>query len=565
LVNVSTQEIYRAGVAIKGDRIAIVGDIEYARGPDTTVIDAEGRYITPGLIDGHLHMYHSYLGVNEFVEVLLTHGVTAWADGFYAQGIVGGLEGVRFFKRAFEARPLRLIFLVPTLAYLQNRELGLQPTPGIDRDEMEAMLDWDGCLGLEEPPFLPIVDKWDEFLDLFEKTLAQRKTITGHAAGISWRQLQAYVAMGTSTDHEMTTTDEAVDRARAGMTLLMRQASGAVDVPALVKAYTEQKIDSRSLGFCVDVGSPEKLFHQGSVDENIRVAVSNGVPPPIAVQMATINVAQAFGIDQDMGVLAPGRYADLVLVDDLVEFTLNRVMVGGETVVEAGELTAKLAPVAYPRSFRGTVRLASEITTADLQVRVPPERDSVEVRVIRITDGSLFTAEEQAALSVVDGIAQPDIANDVLPLAMADRFQKGEASIGIGFVHGFGLRTGAIASSVNAVCENLVSVGASIDDMAIAMNHLAEIGGGKIVVVEGEVVALAELPILGLLSEDPLISVITKFERAFAEIAKLGCTVVSPFSQLEFCFACGEIGDLKLSDEGLVRIDPPEKVGLIVD
>ena len=459
VVNVLTQEIYEAGVAIAGDRIAAVGDIEYARGRDTAVVDASGRYVTPGLVDGHLHMYHSYLGVNEFVEAMLTHGITTTTDGFYGQGIVGGMDAVRFFKDAFDERPLRLIFLVPTLAYLQNRELGLEPAPGIGVDEMHEMLNWDGCLGLEEPPFVPIVEKWDEFLDLFEATLAQRKIITGHAAGINWRQTQAYVAMGTSTDHEAVAVDEALYKARAGIKLLMRQGSGAFDVPTLVKAFTEHKIDPRRLAFCADLASPEKLLAEGGVDENIRVAIANGVPPVIAVQMATINVAEAFGMDRDVGVLAPGRHADLILVDDLPRFSIHQVMVGGEIVFHDGRFVAELPPIAYPSSFSGTVHLDGEIDEADLKVRASEGVEEVEVRVIGVTDGSLETDERRARLRVEDGAVQPDFENDVLPIAMVDRFGKGHGP-GAGFVQGFRLKEGAIASTVNAVCENLVAVGA---------------------------------------------------------------------------------------------------------
>src|SRR3954469_16794176 len=194
LVNVATGELHAADVAIKGDRIAAVGEVEYARGRSTQTIDASGLYVTPGLVEGHLHQYHSYLGVTEFVEALLTHGVTATADAFYGPGIVAGVPAVRFFKDAFEQMPIRLIFLVPTLSWLQNRELGLTPTPGIEAADLIEILSWEGCYGLEEPPYLPVVEHYPEFLDLFDEALHQRKVITGHAAGINWRQLQAYAA-----------------------------------------------------------------------------------------------------------------------------------------------------------------------------------------------------------------------------------------------------------------------------------------------------------------------------------------------------------------------------------
>jgi adenine deaminase len=563
LVNVFTGEIYPAEIAIRGGRIAAVGDVSYTKGPDTRIVDAGGRFVTPGLVDGHLHSYHSYLGVNEYVQEMLRHGVTATADGFYGQGVVGGMEAIRFFKDAFDSAPIRLIFLVPTLAYLQNRELGLTPTPGISAEQMLEILDWDGCRGLEEPPYLPVVEKFPEFLDLLEKTLDQHKVITGHAADIGPRHLQAYAAMGVATDHEAVAVDEGLAKARLGIKLLMREGSGCEDVAQLVRTHTEHKIDTHALGMCADVASPEKLVREGSVDQNIRVAIANGVPPIKAIQMATINTAEVFYLQHDIGVVAPGRYADLLFVDDLPSFSIDTTMFNGEILVEGGRFVGELPRTTYPESFYGTVQLSEPVTADSLSLKVE-DRDSVDVRVIGVTDGSLGTHELRATLKVVDGEAQPDLENDVLPLAMIDRFRKG-TGIGLGYVTGFTLKRGAIASSVNAVCENLIVVGTNAEDMAIAVNHLAEVGGGKIVVADGEILALAELKVLGLLSDDPLDVMMGKFDRALAEIAALGCGLKSPFSQLEFCCACGEIGAIKLSEEGLVLLeDPPRIVDVVL-
>ena len=305
-------------------------------------------------------------------------------------------------------------------------------------------------------------------------------------------------------------------------------------------------------------------MYQGGIDENIRVAIANGVPPLVAVQMGTINVAEIFWMQREIGALAPGRLADLLLVDSLVDFSIHQVMVGGETVVLADEFLPELPQIEYPKSFHGTVALEQELTAQDLESRVDGGASTVEVRVIGVTNGSLETDERRKKLAVVDGVAQPDFENDILPLVMVDRFRKGDKRIGTGFVQGFTLTRGAIASTVNAVCENLIAVGRNTEDMAFAMNHLAEIGGGKIVVADGEILALVELPLLGLLSEDPLAAVAAKFDAAFKAISEGGCKLDNPFSQLEFCFACGEIGDLKLSDEGLLLVNPPEKVELVV-
>jgi adenine deaminase len=561
LVNVATAEIYPAAVAVKAGRIAAVGDVGYTKGDATRVIDADGRYVTPGLIDGHLHQYHSYIGVNPYVEVLLRHGVTATADGFYGPGIVGGLEAIRFFKQAYESMPIRLIFLVPTLSWVQNRALGLTPARGIGPPEMLEILGWDGCYGLEEPPFFPVIMKYDELLDVLDATLEQRKVITGHASGISERELQAYVAVGTATDHESVKLEDAVAKARAGMRLLMRQGSGCTDVPEVVRAYTERGVDPRSLAFCADVASPEKLVYEGTIDHAVRVAIAQGVPPIRAVQMATLNTAEVFFAQQDLGVIAPGRYADLLLVDNLVDFSIDTVLVGGQVVVKQDELLAELPETTYPSSFFGTVEVAAPVTANDLLI--PADGSRAEVRVIGVTEGSLETDERRATLDVLDGVVQPDVDKDVLRIAMIDRLGKG-TGIGLGFVQGFGLRSGAIGSTANAVCENLILVGVDAEDMAVAARALVEAGGGKVVVKEGKVAALVEMPLLGLHALDPLDLVMEKFRKAFAAITELGGSLRNPFSQMEFCFACGEIGHIKLSEEGLLLINPPEKVEVVV-
>jgi adenine deaminase len=564
LVNVATAEIYEADVAVKGDRIAAVGDVAYTKGPDTRVIDARGRFVTPGLVEGHLHQYHSYLGVTEYVQALLSHGVTATADAFYGPGIVSGVDAVRFFKEAFERLPMRLIFLVPTLAWLQNRELGLTPTPGIEASDLLDILGWDGCYGLEEPPYLPVVEHYTEFLDLFDETLRQRKVITGHAAGINWRQLQAYAAVGVTTDHESVEVHDALAKARAGMTLLMRQGSGCFDVPEVVRTHTEFRIDSRRLAFCADLASPEKLMTEGTIDHAIRVAVAQGVAPVNALQMATINTAETFYAHRDFGVVAPGRFADLLLVSNLRDFTIDTVVFGGTEAFKDGEFLLELPKTDYPDFLRDTVTLSQPITADALDFRVDGDRDEVEVRVIGVTEGSLETDERRVRLPVVNAVVGADVEQDVLLLAMIDRFGKG-TGVGVGFVQGFRLHDGAIASTANAVCENIVIVGTNTADMAVAANHLATLGGGKVVVRNGEIVASVGLPICGLLTDEPLDQVMSRFGRAFEAIAELGCPLKNPFSQLEFCFACGEIGDIKLSDEGLLLIHPePRKVEVVV-
>jgi adenine deaminase len=563
LVNVYSGEIYECAVAIFGDRIAAVDgfEVDEMKGPDTVCIDAKGMYLVPGLVEPHLHSYHSYMSIPNYAEAMLIHGTTSVADGFYGQGVVGGIDAIKLAIKEFEQTPLKLIFSIPVIAYLQNRELGIEPAPNsITEQQLFEMLEWPETDGLEEPPYLPIVEQNEVFLKLFERAIAKRIPITGHAAGISVAHLNAYAAAGVISDHEQTTARGAVEAVRRGVKMLMRQGSGAPNVKELTKAITEKKVDPRAFSFCADLASPEKLFHEGDIDECIRVAVRAGIPPIVAIQMATLSAAEVYNLQGEIGSIAPGKIADILFVKDLRDFTIAKVMADGDIVVEDGLYLPTVAKNKYPPFMYNTVILKQPITSASFDVYANSAK--VEARVIRAVDASLFTDEAFAELPVVDGVVQPDVANDILRIAMVDRHGK-TGNIGNGFISGFRLKKGAVASSVNAVCENIVVVGANNHDMAIAANHLAVIGGGKVVVVDGEIVAQIELPLLGLLSEDPLRIVVQKFEKAYLELKKLGCTLTSPFATLEFSCACGEIGKLKIFDGGYIDAEKIEKVDVL--
>ena len=565
LVNVITSEIYPADIAIKGDRIASVGDVKRCKGPKTEVIEAKGRYLVPGLVEPHLHCYHTYINVTNYAKAVLIHGTTAIADGFYGPGIIGGLKAIRFMVDEFKRTPLKLIFSIPTLSYLQNRELGIRPAPNsVSAEELMKMLDWPEAIGLEEPPFLPITQKDKVFLDLFEKAVEKRLTITGHACGIDIPSLNAYAAVGAVTDHESTDPVDAVEKARVGIRVLMRQGSGAFDLRTLSKAITEYGLSPRAFSLCADLAAPEKLYYEGDINENIRVAIKSGISPMTAIQMGTLNAAEVYHLQLEIGSIAPGRIADVLFVRDLRDFDIARVIANGEIVVEDGKFLPALKSPKYPDFMYGTVRLKRPVTPGDFNVKAPRGRTSVKARVIGAMDLSLYTQEQVATLKVVGGVIQPDQRKDILRIAMIDRHgDTGE--IGNGFVSGFKLKKGAVASSVNAVCENIVVVGTNNEDMSFAANHLAEIGGGKVVVAEGKILAQIELPLFGLLSDEPLETVIKKFDKAYEEIRKLGCQFTSAFSTLEFCCACGEIGKIKIFQGGLIDAEKPEKVNLVLD
>lgn len=565
LVNVITSEIYPAEVAIKGDRIAAIGDVKRCKGPKTEVIDAKGAYLVPGLVEPHLHFYHSYINVTNYAKAVLINGTTAVADGFYGPGIISGVKAVRFMIEEIKRTPLKLIFSVPVLAYLQNRELGVSPAPNsVSPEELMEMLDWPETLGLEEPPFLPITEKDEIFLDLFEKAVEKRIPITGHAAGIDIPSLNAYVAAGAITDHESTEVPDAIEKARVGLKILIRQGSGAFNAKELSKALTEHHLSSRGFSFCADVASAEKLFYEGDINECIRVAIKAGINPVNAIKMGSLNAAEVYNQTLEIGSIAPGRIADVLFVRDLRDFDIARVIANGEIVVEDGKFLPFLESPKYPDYMYGTVKLKRPVTPEDFNIHAPKGKTSVKARIIGAADLSLYTQELIDTLEVLDGVVQPNQSRDILRISMIDR--HGETwEIGNGFVNGFNLKRGTIASSVNAVCENIVVVGTNTEDMAFAANHLAKIGGGKLVIADGKILAQVELPLCGLVSDEPLDKMIKKFNKAYDEIRKFGCQLTHPFSTLEFCCTCGEIGKIKIFQGGLIDTEKPAKVSVVLD
>lgn len=564
-VNVDSGEIVREGVAIKGGRIAAVGDIDYTIGDDTRVVDADGKYVAPGLIEGHLHSYHSYINGTEFARLLLRHGTTAVADGFYGQAIVSGVRGVDFCKEEIQRTPLKLVFLAPALAHLQMTPVGIPRTPtGLTMEEMEEMVEWDDCYGLEEPTYEPIIDLDDEYLDLFEKTIREDKVVTGHAALPTDRELTAYVASGASTDHEPTTKEGAWMRARRGMAVLSRHGTGLPNLLETVRPVTEDGIDARRFGASGDVRLPGDLLHRGCIDANVRAAIENGVDPVTAVQMATINTAEALRVDQELGSVAPGKVADLVLVDSLVSFDIETVIADGELVVEAGELVADVEQPDYPDWMRDTIDLAEPASPDDFVIEA--EDETATVRTIEIPEGAaLQTVKGEATLSVEEGDIKPDVERDIAKVAMLDRLEASGRK-GVGFVNGFGLGAGALGFSYNAVRENVVVIGTNSADMSTTVNRIAELDGGVVATRDGDVRAEVPLPLFGLQSDQPVERAIEQFDVMDEAIREdLECDRENPLFGLEFLLCpYPETPGIRISDYGLYDIGDRERLDVIL-
>jgi len=565
LVNVHTHEIYPVDVAIKEDRIAYVGDAEHLVGPETKIIDAESKYLVPGLIETHFHEYETQLAVEEFAKVFLERGTTTLPVSFYGMGIVRGTQAIKFFYDRLKNTSLRTYFLVPTLTYLQNRDLGLPRSPYTPEDEdFLAMLDWEGCIGIEEPPFLPLVKEDPVIIKLYERALEERKVIIGHACELTGRELNAYIAAGTISDHEAVSVEEAIERARLGLNISIREGSGMPNLKELVKAITYNKIDSRAFNFCNDVASPFKLYQEGNIDDAVRKAIQLGVNPITAVQMASLNSAQVLGLGMDLGSIVPGKYADIILVNDLESFVIDQVIVGGNKVVENGNYIGPKLNIEYPSFLYNTVELSHLVQPSEISISVPGDRKYVEVRCIDSPEDSIITPEIHVKLPVSNGYVKSDISNDILKIIMVNRYKE-KQDTGIGFVRGFNLKEGAIATTYNPNQENIIAVGASDEDICFAINHIADIGGGLVVVKNKKVLSELQLPVLGLLSDQPLSKVLEDFKALKLSIHSLGCKYKEPFHKLAFIGACGEIGILKITPYGLFNVHHGKIVSTVIN
>jgi adenine deaminase len=545
LVNVHTREVHDGvDVAVKDGRVAMFGDAGHTRGPETEVLDAGGAYLVPGLIDTHLHVESAMVTVARFAEAVLPHGTTTVLIDNHEIANVLGLEGIRWMLEEGRGLPLKVLLAVPSCvpALPGFEDAGAE----LDADDIRTALGWDGVAALGEMMNMPGVYGSDAGThEMIGAVLDAGLPVTGHWSLHGWtdHRLHAYVAAGVDSDHESVFCADALAKLRAGMWVQFREGSAWHDVAECVRALTEHGVDSRHALLVTDDMHPGTLAGTGHLNHAVRTAVEAGLDPLLAIQLATLNAAEYIGRRHDLGSIAPGRCADILLVEDLRELRPHVVLADGRRVPE-GELPA-LAP---PPEFRDTVRLQRTLTAADL--RIEADGDTARVRAIGMVPGELATESRVVEAPVVDGAvpAAPDL--DLAKAASIER-HGGSGSVGLGFVQGLGLQRGAVATTVAHDNHNLFVVGTNDADMLVAVRRLADAGGGMIAVEDGEVRALVELPIAGLISDRPVAEVaeqVSALDRAYAE---LGTTIEFPFMMVSF-LSLAVIPALRLTNRGLV-------------
>ncbi len=549
LVNVNTKEIQEhCDVAIYKGRIALVGDATHCIGSETQIIDASGMYIAPGFMDGHIHVESSMLTISQYSNAVVPHGTTAIFMDPHEIANVLGLKGVKLMMDEAKDVPLRVYATVPSCVPAAP---GLEDAGAeIGPDDIAIAMQRDGVAGLGELMNFPgVCNSVPRVHKEIEVTLKAGKPVTGHfAMPDTGKMLNAYVASGIRSCHESVRADEALAKMRLGMYAKIREGSAWHDLKEVIKALTQNKINSRFAILVSDDTHPDTLVQLGHLDHIVKRAIEEGVDPITAIEMVTINTAECFMLGKDFGSVSPSKVADIVLLSDLYQVTVKAVIIGGKLVAKDGTILSPAKKVTYPDWSKNTVNVGKTLAKDDFILK--SNKNQVKVRVIQIREASVITQLVFETLPVVNGNIAPDTTKDIAKAALIER-HKATGTKGIGFVKGFGFIKGAVASTVAHDSHNLLIVGTNEEDMAFAGNELIKAGGGMIAVAHGKVLALVELPVAGLLTDEPVDVVqkkVANLEKAWKE---LGCRLVSPFMTMAL-LGLPVIPELRLSNRGLV-------------
>lgn len=564
-VNVHSGEIIpHTDVAVCGSRIAYVGpDASHTIGDNTELIEADGRYLVPGLCDGHMHVESGMVTVTEFARAVIPHGTTSMFIDPHEIANVLGLAGVKMMHDEALTLPINVYVQVPSCV---PSAPGLE-TPGatIEPKDVAKALTWPGIIGLGEMMNFPGVFNNDEKMHAeMAATMRAGKVVGGHYAALDLGlPFHGYVAGGPADDHEGTRLEDSIARVRQGMKAMLRLGSAWYDVATQVKAITEKGLDSRNFILCTDDCHSGTLVNEGHMNRVVRHAIAQGLRPITAIQMATLNTAVHFGVDRDIGSITPGRYADIILSSDLVTLPVDMVIAAGQIIAAEGKLLGDLPPYQYPEAAKNTVRLRRELSSYDFDIAAPSP-DPVKVRVIGIVENQAPTRALERVLPVKNGAVAMDPRQDICQIALVER-HRGTGKVVNGFVSGFGFNLPcAVASTVAHDSHQMIVVGTSKSNMAMAANRLGEVGGGVVVYKEGKEIALVRLPIAGLMSNERAELVAEKAARMVAAFQACGCHLNNAYMQLSL-LALVVIPELRISDMGLVDVTRFEIVPLFVE
>lgn len=569
VINVITREIYKADIAIKHKYILLVGDCRDLIGPETQVIDVEGKYLSPGFMDSHMHFESSMLTVTEFSRLSIPSGTTTLVADPHEIGNSLGTVGMKAMADEIDHVPSNVYLVVPSLVPdSPNLE-----TPGYDVNSthMEELLNYKNIIGIGELQGFSnakhVYNNTPEVItDLLASTMyakSKNMVVDGNAPELFGKDLAAHIiaTAGKCSCHETTTKAEAVEKLRQGVYLFMREGSTQKNMAECIRSVTEEGMDSRRCILATDDMVAADLETLGHMNEIIKRTIKEGVNPIEAIQMATINPATYFGFDH-VGVLAPGKQADIAIIDDLEEMTIAGVFLKGDLVASQGELLIDLPRYTYPDRVKNSVKIGP-ISDKDLEIEA--QGSTALVRCIEVIADQNLTGKSEEELRVNRGIVEPDVSKDTLGIACVERYNRGNG-IGKAFVKGFGLKNGAFAESVAHDTHNIMVVGTNIKDMTLAVNSVIEMGGGIAIANRGRILSEMRLPVGGLITDEldghQVSEKIAELENII--VKDLGCKIHAPLMHLSF-LALSTSPEWKITDKGLIDVNNFKILSPIID
>ena len=545
VVNVFAGEIVNESFAVSQGHF-----VGFGRYRAEKTIDLKGRFVAPGFIDPHVHIESSMACTSEFVRAVLVHGTTTVAADPHEIANVLGIDGINYMLNSAAGQPMNVYFTLPSCVPATDMETAGATLLAAD---LQPFMGQDRIIALAEMMNFPGVISGDpQVLAKLDVARQLGKPIDGHGPGLTGQDLNAYLAAGIGSDHECTDAQEAREKLLAGMHIMIRQGSTARNLSDLLPIVTAGC--ARRLMWCTDDRHPHDLLDDGHIDTIVREAVSRGLDPVLAIQMATINPAEYFGLTH-LGAVAPGRQADFVVFSDLTAPVIEQVYCRGIRVAQNGMMHPDIEIVPSP-----AVRPSVRVNADEVDFAVPAAGD--RMRVITIIADQVITGQQVEETPVDSGLAVARPARDLLKIAVVER-HHGTGNVGKGFVKGLGLKKGALASSVAHDSHNIIVAGTNDTDMKTALAAVVDMGGGLAAVSEGRLLAALALPIAGLMSPEPIHQIRTCIDALIAASHRLGSTLQNPFMTLSF-LALPVIPELKITDRGLVDVNRFELVSLFV-
>ncbi|MDP2724907.1 MAG: adenine deaminase C-terminal domain-containing protein [Syntrophales bacterium] len=555
LANVYTGELLdNYAVTLKGKWIAYVGKEPHdSIGPDTVVIDAEGMTIIPGLIDGHAHLANIY-DSSEFLRYAIKGGTTTIIAETMEAFPMGGYDGVLDYMESYADQPVKVYFTIPAMVSISRT------CNGMPVETLKKLLQRDDVLGFGESYWQAVLQEPDQFLPLYNETIRCGKMVEGHSAGASGKKLMAYVAAGVSSCHEPISAEEVRERLRLGLYVMAREGSIRRELDA-VSRIKDMNVDLRRLILVTDGVYPKDLLEKGYEEFVLQKAIDCGFDPMEALRMVTLNVAERFALDGILGGIAPGKYADMLVLPDLRTIKAEYVISGGKIAAQKGKVLVEPRKHVYSKASLNSVHLPSELKPEDFSIKINGDILTKKIRIIdQVTD--LVTKELTMVMPVIDGEIRADVKQDIIKVAAIDRTHNPGRSF-VGLLRGFHMRSGAFATSVAWDTSDIIVVGVSDADMSLAVNRIHALQGGTVVCADGIIIAEFPMPVLGQISDLPMEELSRKMEEIEDAVKGLGVPFANPF--LTLCTLTGAaIPYLRICEEGLVNLKDGKTLDLVV-